>query len=151
MLPRRSLMLSLLLVTASSGADDVQSGVLPASPAGAPTASAVASGPEAGEPSRRDVAQGGDAAPDGTAQNQAAKDGAAKKDVKAEGGDKTLSGMSILGNQEAPKSLVIVPWKSSQLGDSIGLAQSLDDGRGPVDKEVFMRQLDYYEIRSGSK
>ena len=59
--------------------------------------------------------------------------------------------MSILGNQEAPKALVIVPWKSSQLGDSLGISQTLDDGRQPVDKEVFMRQLRYYEIRTSSK
>ena len=69
-------------------------------------------------------------------------------DGKVVAGDKTLSGMSILGNQEAPKSLVIVPWKSSQLGDTLGLAESLDDSRRPVDKEVFMRELAYYEIRS---
>lgn len=64
---------------------------------------------------------------------------------------KALSGMSILGNQDAPKALVIVPWKSSQLGDSLGIAKSLDDGRQPVDKDVFMRQLSYYQIRSTSK
>ena len=29
---------------------------------------------------------------------------------------KAMSGMSILGNEEAPKSLVIIPWKSSELG-----------------------------------
>jgi hypothetical protein len=56
--------------------------------------------------------------------------------------------MSILGNQEAPKSLVIVPWKSSQLGDSLALDAMLDDSRRPVDKDVFMRELGYYEIRS---
>jgi hypothetical protein len=66
-------------------------------------------------------------------------------------GPKALSGMSILGNQEAPKALVIVPWKSSQLGDSLGISQTLDDGRQPVDKEVFMRQLRYYEIRTKAK
>jgi hypothetical protein len=64
---------------------------------------------------------------------------------------KALSGMSILGNQEAPKALVIVPWKSSQLGDTLGISKTLDDGRQPVDKEVFMRQLSYYEIRANSK
>ena len=64
---------------------------------------------------------------------------------------KTLSGMSILGNQEAPKALVIVPWKSSQLGEPQGISKQLDDGRQPVDKEVFMRELSYYEIRTGSK
>ena len=57
-------------------------------------------------------------------------------------------GMSILGNQEAPKALVIVPWKSSQIGASLGVSTLLDDSRQPIDKEVFMRALSYYEIRS---
>lgn len=63
---------------------------------------------------------------------------------------KTLSGMSILGNEEAPKALVIVPWKSSELGDDISLTDTLDDRAQPVDKEVFLRELSYYEIRSGN-
>ena len=65
-------------------------------------------------------------------------------------GDKTLLGISILGNQEAPKALVIVPWKSSQLGDTLGISRSLDDSRQPVDRDVFMRELAYYEIRASS-
>lgn len=60
-------------------------------------------------------------------------------------------GMSILGNQDAPKSLIIVPWKSSELGNSPGISAMLDDSRQPIDKEVFMRALRYYEIRSGKK
>ncbi len=55
-------------------------------------------------------------------------------------------GMSILGNQEAPKALVIVPWKSSELGNVQGISTMLDDSRLPIDKEVFMRMLSYYEI-----
>jgi len=62
-------------------------------------------------------------------------------------GSKSL-GMSILGNQEAPKALVIVPWKSSELGNALGVSTLLDDSRAPIDKEVFMRMLSYYEIRS---
>jgi hypothetical protein len=61
---------------------------------------------------------------------------------------KTLAGISILGNQEAPKSLVIVPWKGSEIGDMPGLSRLLDDSVQPVDKDVFMRELTYYEIRS---
>lgn len=61
----------------------------------------------------------------------------------------TMSGMSILGNEETPKALVIVPWKSSELGDDPGLTDGLDERAKPVDKEVFMRELDYYELRSG--
>ena len=62
-------------------------------------------------------------------------------------GGKAL-GMSILGNQEAPKALVIVPWKSSELGNGPSLSTLLDDSRQPIDKDVFMRMLSYYEIRS---
>ena len=62
-------------------------------------------------------------------------------------GGKAL-GMSILGNQEAPKALVIVPWKSSKLGNGPNVSTLLDDSRLPIDKEVFMRMLNYYEIRS---
>ena len=58
-------------------------------------------------------------------------------------GSKAL-GMSILGNQEAPKSLVIVPWKTSELGGSPGVSLLLDDSRQPVDKDVFMRALRYH-------
>ena len=57
-------------------------------------------------------------------------------------------GMSIVGNHEAPKSLVIVPWKSSELGDRSALAGLLEDAARPVDKEVFMRELEYYRIRA---
>jgi hypothetical protein len=67
----------------------------------------------------------------------------------AEEGDKLLSGMSVVGNDEAPKSLVIVPWKSSALGHTLDVDRSFDGGRQPVDKDVFMRELSYYAIRVG--
>ncbi len=75
---------------------------------------------------------------------QPAAAGAAPNDPKA------MSGMSILGNQETPKSLVIVPWKSSEIGNGIGVSRALDTRIRAVDKDVFMRELKYYSIRSGS-
>ena len=63
-------------------------------------------------------------------------------------GPKRISGMSVLGNQEAPKSLVIVPWQSSEIGESVGISTLLDDSKRPVDRAVFLRELRYYEIRS---
>ena len=69
--------------------------------------------------------------------------------TSGEDGDTLLSGMSIVGNDEAPKALVIVPWKSSELGDTLGVSRALDNGRQPVDRDVFRRALGYYEIRSG--
>jgi hypothetical protein len=71
-----------------------------------------------------------------------AKDEAEKKS----GGEaKALSGISIVGNKEAPKSLFIVPWKSSELGVESGLSsQLLNEKLKAVDKDVFERELDFY-------
>ncbi len=97
------------------------------------------------------VASADDAAPAPAEPKEEQKEEQKEKPKAAADGDVEMSGMSILGNDEAPKSLVIVPWKSSQLGDAPGLAKLLDDSTQPVDKEVFMRELAYYRIRSESK
>ena len=59
---------------------------------------------------------------------------------------KELSGMSIVGNDEAPKSLYIVPWKSSEIGVETSFDMRLDQSPAPVDREVFLRQLAFYEV-----
>jgi hypothetical protein len=60
-----------------------------------------------------------------------------------------MSGMSIVGNEEAPKSLYIVPWKSSELGVQTSLDTMLNEGDVPVDREVFKRQIEFYRISTG--
>lgn len=62
---------------------------------------------------------------------------------------KELSGMSIVGNDEAPKSLYIVPWKSSEIGVETTLNTSLNEGDAPVDRDVFVRQLEFYRVSRG--
>ena len=57
--------------------------------------------------------------------------------------------MSILGNEEAPKSLVIVPWKSSEIGNGLSVNDVIDERARPVDKDVFLREVHYYDLRSG--
>ena len=59
---------------------------------------------------------------------------------------KELSGMSIVGNDEAPKSLYIVPWKSSEIGVETSLNRMLDEGDVPVDRDVFERQIEFYQV-----
>jgi hypothetical protein len=71
----------------------------------------------------------------------------ANKEQAKDNDAKELSGISIVGNKEAPKSLFIVPWKSSELGVETGLASSLlNEKLKPVDKDVFARELDFYSI-----
>lgn len=66
-------------------------------------------------------------------------------DKKEEENVKQLSGMSIVGNDEAPKSLYIVPWKSSEIGVETSLSRLNDIGDAPIDRDVFTRQLEFYE------
>ncbi len=62
---------------------------------------------------------------------------------------KELSGMSIVGNDEAPKSLYIVPWKSSEIGAETSLNTMLNEGDVPVDRDVFKRQLEFHKVSTG--
>ncbi len=78
------------------------------------------------------------------AANDNDKGSKAKEQAKEQA--KELSGMSIIGNEEAPKSLYIVPWKSSDIGVETNLSMMLDEHAAPVDRDVFMRQLNYYEL-----
>ncbi len=61
-------------------------------------------------------------------------------------GTKELSGMSIVGNDEAPKALYIVPWKSSEIGAETNLDMMLNERDVPVDRDVFKRQLEFYKV-----
>ena len=70
-----------------------------------------------------------------------------KRPDNASGDEKVISGMSILGNNDAPTSLYIVPWKSSEVGVETELSSSLlSEDMVPVDKPVFQRELDFYSI-----
>ena len=72
------------------------------------------------------------------------------EDKKVDNEVKELSGISIIGNKEAPKSLYIVPWQNSEVGVATSLSSGLlDDSMRPVDKEVFLRELDFYELSHG--
>ena len=57
-----------------------------------------------------------------------------------------LGRTEIPGNQELPKVLYIVPWKKSDPGDLLGRPVNtlLDEVLAPIDREEFVRQVDYY-------
>ena len=57
-----------------------------------------------------------------------------------------LGRTEITGNQELPKVLYIVPWQKSDPGDLMGRPVNtlLDDILAPLDREEFVRQVDYY-------
>ena len=59
----------------------------------------------------------------------------------------TLSRAEITGNQELPKVLYIVPWKKSDPGDLMGRPVNtlLDEVLAPLDREEFIRRVDYYD------
>ncbi len=62
-----------------------------------------------------------------------------------------LSRTEITGNQELPKVLYIVPWQKSDPGDLMGRPVNtlLDEVLAPVDREEFIRQVEYYNDLNG--
>ena len=136
----RHALFGVLLATGLAMAADASAAQQAARDGAAPTATAA---PEGSTPGPQAPAEGTEPA---AREGEAQADEGAK--LTAVPGGKAL-GMSILGNQEAPTALVIVPWKTSELGGSLGVTPMLDDSRQPVDRDVFMRALRYHEIRSG--
>jgi hypothetical protein len=64
-----------------------------------------------------------------------------------EGEAKEVSGMSIVGNSETPKSLTIIPWKSSEIGRDTDFRSSLlSQEIAPIDKPSFLRGLEFYKL-----
>jgi hypothetical protein len=63
----------------------------------------------------------------------------------------TLGRTEITGNQELPKVLYIVPWQKAEPGDLTGRPVNtlLDEVLAPLDREEFIRQVDYYEDLHG--
>ena len=64
-----------------------------------------------------------------------------------------LSRTEITGNQELPKVLYIVPWKKADPGDLMGRPVNtlLDEVLAPIDREEFIRQVDYYDDLNGGE
>ncbi len=52
----------------------------------------------------------------------------------------------IKGNAELPKVLYIVPWQNAGAGDLDGRPMNslLDEVLAPVDRDAFLRQVDYF-------
>ena len=142
----RTLILGLLMLAAACVAAADETATAPSTPALAANAPATTQSVHATKPTAKRQSASTKAG-DGKAEPAAEPSEAAAPP----GGDVKMSGMSILGNEDAPKSLVLVPWKGSQLADMPSVSRLLDASTQPVDKDVFMRELSYYEFKSGSK
>ena len=57
----------------------------------------------------------------------------------------------VTGNRELPKVLYIVPWKKADIGElpAQPFNTLLDEVLTPVDRDVFRREVTYYEAVSG--
>ena len=57
-----------------------------------------------------------------------------------------MQGTSVIGNQELPKVLYVVPWKDSELPDMNppALESLIDEILQPLDREEFQREVNYY-------
>lgn len=73
--------------------------------------------------------------------------GAAAQQPPAGNDHVELDTTTVTGNQELPKVMYIVPWKKSDIGDLAGKPMNslLDEVLAPVDRDVFRREVRYYD------
>ncbi|MFQ5935968.1 MAG: hypothetical protein ACE5LB_06140 [Acidiferrobacterales bacterium] len=64
-----------------------------------------------------------------------------------------LPGATIIGNRELPKVLYIVPWKKPNADNLMGnpVASLLHEALSHVDRDVFRRQVEYYDDMTSGK
>jgi hypothetical protein len=60
----------------------------------------------------------------------------------------TLDATLVTGNRELPKVMYIVPWKKADLSNLPGQPFNtlIDEALAPVDREVFRREVTYYDV-----
>ena len=88
------------------------------------------------------------------AKKPAAKAAAATAEKQGKAMDRLeLDTTQITGNRELPKVMVIVPWKRSDIGDLAGrpVNSLIDEALQPVDREVFRREIDYFDALAPDK
>ena len=72
---------------------------------------------------------------------------AAAADDKPAGDIKQLTGISIVGDREAPKSLYIVPWHKAEHTQNTRLSTRLTDNTmHALDRDTLLQQLQLYEL-----
>jgi hypothetical protein len=105
----------------------------------APAATPAAGAPVAGTPAGKQATGTPSAAPAPKAAGQKPPGGVDRLQ---------LNTATVTGDREQPKVMYIVPWKSSDIGDLSGKPMNslLDEALAPVDRDVFKREVAYYDV-----
>jgi hypothetical protein len=82
----------------------------------------------------------------------------AKQAPAAQAGNRTMDRLelgttAITGNRELPKVMYVVPWKHAEIGDLGGkpLNSLIDEILAPVDRDVFRREINYFDALEGGR
>lgn len=64
-----------------------------------------------------------------------------------------LEGARLFGNRDLPNITYVVPWKeeSFQALDVQPVGDLFDEALKPLDRDVFIREVEYYELLQGKK
>ncbi len=72
-----------------------------------------------------------------------------RKPAKPGGIEKATTGTTVIGEQESPIGLYIMPWRQSAAQAGLDRpARLLDEALLPLDPEVFKRQVEYHRALS---
>ena len=91
------------------------------------------------------------AAPPSSASASSSAEPAVRTSTAARADRLDLDTTVVTGNRELPKVLYIVPWKKADIGElpAQPFNTLLDEVLTPVDRDVFRREVTYYEAVTG--
>lgn len=64
-----------------------------------------------------------------------------------------LEGARLFGNRDLPNITYVVPWKEEKVDalDMQPIGNLFEEALKPLDRDVFMREVEYYELLQGTK
>lgn len=148
------MMLAALLTSAANAAEpssaDSRELSREATAAGPAVDTSAMSPPSAAEVTSPQPAQGEPVAPT-SSQPSSSRESAGGPQAVVRNDRLNLDTTVVTGNRELPKVLYIVPWKKSDLGElpSQPFNTLLDEALTPVDRDVFRREVTYYDAVTG--
>lgn len=64
-----------------------------------------------------------------------------------------LEGARLFGNRDLPNITYVIPWKEEKIDavDIKPISNLFDEALKPLDRDVFMREVEYYDLLQGQK
>lgn len=73
-------------------------------------------------------------------------------DTRGQEEPRMVTGMSVMGNDETPKALYMIPWRKTEEGGGVkSFTNIMSEGLKPINREEFILELKFYKQSNPSQ